>query len=183
VPDYRRVYLPGRTYFFTVVTEGRRRFLTDPEPRTWLRRAFQEVRRQQPFRLVALCLLPDHLHCLWTLPQGDSDFSRRWQQIKAGFSKQALRGGRFLRRAESSKARRREAGIWQRRFWEHCVRDEQDLHSHLDYIHFNPVKHRLVQSPADWPWSSFHRYVRAGWYEQGWGVMNPPEFEDKKFGE
>jgi putative transposase len=125
---------------------------------------FRQVRAVRPFRVDAIVVLPDHLHCLWTLPQGDADFSSRWHAIKAGFA-------RRIARDESLSARRRrkgERGIWHRRFWEHAIRDERDWVNHVDYIHFNPVKHGHVARVRDWPHSSFHRFVRDGRYALDW---------------
>ena len=167
---YRRADIPGGTYFFTVVTYKRRKIFTLPTARTFLRQAVLDVRRQYPFTIDAWVLLPDHLHCIWTLPPGDSDFSGRWGRIKAGFSKQAkelLYDKGLLSR---SRMKKRESTIWQRRFWEHVIRDERDLRIHMDYIHYNPVKHGLVQQVCDWPYSTFHRLVDKGVYPCDWGT-------------
>lgn len=172
--DYRRFYVPGGTYFFTVVTFERRPFLTDDAARRCLRVAWQETRRRRAFRTVAVCLLPDHLHCIWTLPQGDADFSGRWNILKGLFSKRYLGAfdfnGEHHRSCHSAK---QEAALWQRRFWEHWIRDEDDLRRHLDYVHFNPVKHGYAMRPTDWQWSSIHRYLRLGWYDKDWGSQEP----------
>jgi putative transposase len=122
------------------------------------------TRAARPFRTDAIVVLPDHLHCLWTLPAGDDDFPVRWAQIKAGFSRRIVRGER--RRA--SRLNKRERGIWQRRYWEHLIRDDDDLRHHVDYIHFNPVKHGHVRHAVDWPYSSFHRYAANGLYPLDW---------------
>ncbi|MCB1056720.1 MAG: transposase [Acidobacteria bacterium] len=174
MPNYRRARIPGGSFFFTVVTHDRRPFFEDAEVRGWLKEALRDVRKVAPFQLDAICLLPDHLHCIWTLPTGDEDFSRRWQRIKASVSKRAKRSGLVPARARTSRQRRREVDFWQRRFWEHCLKDEGDFRRHLDYIHYNPVKHGLVGRPIDWPWSSFRRYVRLGFYTQAWGVREDP---------
>lgn len=169
MPNYRRARTAGGTYFFTVVTEGRRQLLTEPEARTALRDVVQEVRRQYPFAIDAWVMLPEHIHCLWTLPAGDTDYSKRWGLIKAGFSKQ-MKDNQPSRGAISrSRNRHREASIWQRRFWEHQIRDEEDFRRHMDYIHFNPVKHGLAKSVSDWPYSTFHRYAARGVYPGNWG--------------
>ena len=174
MPNYLRLYEPGATYFFTLVTHGRRRFLTTPLARTCLREAWRDTVRRNPFRLVAVCLLPDHLHCLWSLPDGDADFSSRWRFLKAQFTRKFLaRGGREGEQT-TSRIARRERAVWQRRFWEHRIRDEKDFARHFDYVHFNPVKHELVTWPEDWPWSTFHRYLAKGWYETRWGRDEPP---------
>jgi putative transposase len=169
MPDYRRLYIPGGLYFFTLVTHRRRRFLTDALARECLRVSLDLTRKSLPFDLVAIVLLPDHLHTLWKLPDGDDDFSFRWKCIKEGFTKDYLgRGGTEAGRSPSRK-RRQERSIWQRRFWEHAIRDEQDFERHMDYIHYNPVKHGLVERPFQWPYSSFHRYVKLGVYPENWG--------------
>jgi putative transposase len=122
------------------------------------------VAKQRPFETVAICILPDHLHAIWTLPQDDSDFATRWNLIKGGFSRGLPTGSR-----SASKHARREKGIWQRRYWEHLIRNDTDLTRHVDYIHFNPVKHGLVTRVTDWPHSSFHRYVERGDLPADWG--------------
>ena len=116
-----------------------------------------------------MCLLPDHLHCIWTLPESDSNYSVRWKEIKRVFTRgyPAQIGSGEAR--NPSREKRGEAAIWQRRFWEHTIRDEVDLARHIDYVHFNPVKHGLVEDTADWPWSSFHRFARTGYYPDNWG--------------
>ena len=168
---YRRAVVAGGTYFFTVVTYRRRPFLTDEEPRRWLREVIKETRADYPFEIDAWVLLPDHLHCLWTLPEGDSDYWTRWALIKSRFTKRSK--GLLLREdwMTESKRKHREGTIWQRRFWEHMIRDDRDFEAHVDYIHFNPVKHGLVEKVADWPFSTFHRFVGAGLYPKDWGGM------------
>jgi len=169
MPEYRRARIEGGTYFFTLVTYARLPILTRPECRELLRESWKAVCDRHPFKTVAVCLLPDHLHCLWKLPEGDCDYSLRWKEIKRLFTKGYLERVGPGRERNASRVRQGEAAIWQRRFWEHVIRDEEDFARHLDYIHFNPVKHGFVERAADWPWSSFHRYVRQGWYEVGWG--------------
>ena len=167
--NYRRAYQPGGTYFFTVVTHGRRPFLCDPGARSLLRQAFSTIRQRWPFRVDAIVLLPDHLHYVWTLPLGDANFSTRWNQIKGTFTKSWLaRGGGEVAPGLSRRIRR-ERGVWQRRLFEHCCRDEEDRRRCMDYVHVNPLKHELVERVSDWPWSSFHRYVRLGEYSLDWG--------------
>jgi putative transposase len=170
MPDYRRSYVPGGTYFFTVVTHRRRPILTTAHGRASLGHALRTVRAARPFDLGAICVLPDHLHAVWTLPDGDSDFSSRWAAIKSLCSR------RFR---DLSRVGPRQLGpwdetaIWQDRFWEHTIRNGEDLRRHLDYVHYNPVKHGYAARPRDWPWSSFHRYVRQGWYDPRWGESEP----------
>lgn len=172
MPQYRRARVPGGSFFFTVVTERRQRVLTDEPVRQALREAIQSVRRDRPFRIDGWVLLPDHLHAVWTLPADDDDYATRWRLIKARVTQQL--GGAY-RNPEAMTVRRQAKGqgsLWQHRYWEHCLRDEADVRQHLDYLHFNPVKHGLVSSAAEWPWSSFHRFVEAGVYPGDWGGMN-----------
>jgi len=163
MPDYRRNRVPGGTYFFTVTLRDRRSDLlvTNIEA---LRTSVRKVRTRAPFHIDAWVVLPDHMHCLWTLPEGDADFPGRWQAIKKDFSK-AIPTGELR---SSVMISRGERGIWQRRYWEHTIRDERDYAAHMDYVHFNPVKHGLVQEAADWPFSSFHRCVQHGLYPSAW---------------
>ena len=171
--EYRRAKIPGATYFFTVVTFDRKQILTTDLARRCLRSAWEDAQKRHPFRVEAVCLLPEHLHCIWTLPGNDADFSIRWNMIKGLFSKRYLAGGGTDGLRNKSRKRTGEAALWQRRFWERLIRDENDLRKHFDYIHFNPVKHGHVVRPADWPWSSLHRYVRKGWYNSDWGAQEP----------
>ncbi|MFO1154749.1 MAG: transposase [Rhodospirillales bacterium] len=154
--NYRRARVPGATYFFTVTLRDRHKdWLTVHVD--LLRSVIRDVRRQRPFIIDAAVVLPDHLHTLWTLPDGDADFSGRWRAIKARFSRELVHRGLPLARD-----RRGEYDLWQRRFWEHLVRDDEDFARHVDYIHHNPVKHGLVADPIDWRWSSIHAFVRRG---------------------
>ncbi len=166
--EYRRWRMAGGTFFFTVVTHQRQPFLTSLAGRTALRDAFRQVRQWRPFNVVAIVLLPDHLRTVWELPPGDSDYTTRWRQIKT-LATRALAGYIGPDSLTSSRQRRHEKGIWQRRFYEHTCRDEADLKRMVDYIHVNPVKHGVSRRVRDWPWSSFHRYVRLGEYSIDWG--------------
>jgi putative transposase len=172
---YRRNYVPGGTYFFTVVTHDRRPILTTDLARPIFHDVIAAVLKDRPFKIVAVVLLPDHLHTVWTLPADDAGYSRRWSGIKEEFTRQFLRAGGTEGPITASRVRRRERGVWQRRFWEYTVRDEDDLIRCVDYIHWNPVKHGLVKSPRDYPWSSFHRFVESGDYPPDWGGTPPPE--------
>ncbi len=181
MPTYIRWREKGAVYFFTVVTYRRQRILTGELSRQILRRAFSSVRQRLPFDLNAFVLLPDHLHCICSLPDGDDDFPTRWRQIKSLFTRDYLAlGGRDWDVSERSRRQGRH-GIWQPRFWEHRIRDENDYLRHRDYIHLNPVRHEYVQRPEDWPWSSFHRHVRMGWLDPDWpgsrAVELPPVVE------
>ena len=170
MPQYRRAHIPGGSYFFTVVTERRQRVLTDAPVRQALRAAIEAVRETRPFRIDGWVLLPDHLHTVWTLPADDDDYPTRWRLIKARVTRHL--GETYLNPAVMTARRsaKQEGSLWQHRYWEHWLRDEVDVRHHLDYLHFNPVKHGLVAQVADWPWSSFHRYVAAGVYDPDWGL-------------
>jgi putative transposase len=167
--NYRRARIHGGTYFFTVVAGERREILTLPESRKALRSAIADTRKLLPFTVEAWVLLPEHLHCIWTLPEGDRDFSKRWGMIKARFSKQMRESLEQSRKITVSRKTHRETSLWQRRFWEHIIRDETDFRRHVDYIHYNPVKHGLVGCAKDWPYSTFHGYVAKGVYAEDWG--------------
>src|SRR5579875_3195635 len=163
MPEYRRNRVEGGTYFFTVNLCNRRSDLLVTRIDE-LRAAVRETRTLRPFHIDAWVVLPDHMHCLWTLPVGDTDFPLRWRMIKARFSRSVP--AEEERRA--SHVRKREAGLWQRRYWEHTIRDDRDYAAHMDYVHFNPVKHGLAAHPADWPFSSFGRCVALGVYPADW---------------
>ena len=163
---YHRAKTPGATYFFTLVTYQRRPFLCDPEQIDLLHSAFRTVKRKHPFSIDALVLLPDHLHCLWTLPPDDCDYSTRWMLIKAYFTRRCSPAVKSKR--STALHRKRLQPVWQQRFWEHQIRDDRDLEQHCDYIHYNPVKHSLANRVVDWSWSSFHHFVRDGSYPSDW---------------
>jgi putative transposase len=168
MPEYRRIDAPGATIFFTVVTHHRRSILADPTAVDLLRRAFRQAMHRSPFTIDAIVVLPDHLHAIWTLPAGDSKFATRWSAIKAGFTRAFLAAGGREAARSSSRRKRGEHGVWQRRFWDHVIRDDDDFGRHVDYIHYNPVKHGLVRCPHAWRHSSFHRHVRDGTYPADW---------------
>lgn len=167
--SYRRAFAPGGTFFFTVVTDNRAPILCGDLARELLRNAIRRCLDERPFELVAVVLLPDHLHAIWTLPPNDTDYATRWAAIKADFTRAWLAAGGEEQGRSESRLRERRRGVWQRKFWEHLIRDERDLGQHLDYIHFNPVKHGLAACPHAWPHSSFHAWVRARGYEENWG--------------
>jgi len=162
--DYRRVKFGGGYYFFTVVTYERRKILAAERARRHLRHAFEKVRSKRSFETIAICLLPEHLHCIWKLPDGDADFSTRWSLIKKDFTMNYLGEGGAEPAQSNSRLKHRHRGVWQKRFWEHCIRDERDLQNHVDYIHYNPVKHELVGQVGNWPWSTYHKYLESGYY-------------------
>ena len=172
MPNYRRANLAGGTYFFTVNTLQRIPVLTEAPVREALREAIQHTRVTAPFDIDAWVLLPDHLHCIWTLPPEDVDFSMRWSKIKRYVSQKC--GNTFgIENISASRTKRHESGLWQRRFWEHQIRDDGDFTRHVDYIHWNPVKHGLVARAVDWPYSTFHRFVQHGVYSSDWGLAEP----------
>ena len=162
--SYRRNFVEGGSFFFTVnLADRRQRLLV--QHIDLLRRAFREVRQRHPFSIEAIVVLPDHLHAIWIIPEGDRDFSVRWRLIKAAFSRQLPHGEEI----SASRIAKGERGVWQRRYWEHTLRDEDDFARHIDYTHFNPVKHGYVSRVRDWPHSSFHRLVRLGVIPWDWG--------------
>jgi putative transposase len=168
MPEYRRWFEPGATYFFTVVTHDRRPFLLEPEVRTELRTAILRTQSERPFRMFSSVLLPDHFHCVWVLPDDDEDYSVRWRLIKARVSVNVRKTGLVDTNRSPSQRRRGERAVWQRRFWGHRVRNEGELERICGYIHYNPVRHGLVACPHGWPHSSFHRFVHEGYYDVGW---------------
>ena len=163
MPDYRRNRVPGGTYFFTANVLDRKDGLLVTHIGA-LRNAVRGVRARAPFHVDAWVVLPDHMHCIWTLPAGDSDYSGRWQALKKAFTKSIPAG----EQRSAVRVRRGERGVWQRRFWEHTIRDDRDYANHMDYVHFNPVKHALAAHPTDWPFSSFRRCVALGVYPADW---------------
>ncbi len=160
-------------YFFTAVTYRRQRILTGDLARTCLRDAIAVIRMKWPLEIVAFVLLPDHLHTVWTLPRGDANYPLRWRRIKEEFTRSYLRCGGTEQHQSRSRIAHGQRGIWQRRYWEHTCRDEDDLKRCVDYVHWNPKKHGLVSNVVDWPWSSFHWYVRLGEYTSEWGHDDP----------
>lgn len=165
---YRRVRIPGATYFFTVALARRPSCLLTDQIGP-LRRAYAQTMQSDPVFCDAMVILPDHLHAVWTLPPGDSDYSGRWRKIKSRFSRRC----RIDLPRSPSKRAKRERGIWQRRFWEHTIRDEKDYQAHVAYCCGNPVKHGLVERAADWPFSSIHRDIRAGRVDHDWRGVEP----------
>ncbi len=181
--NYRRLKTPGGCYFFTVVTYKRQNILISPEARKILREVIKEVKKDYPFEIDAWILLPEHIHCIWTLPDGDYDYSKRWGLIKAGFSKQAKALFYRPELINKSKRKHRESTIWQRRFWEHEIRDQNDFNQHLEYIYWNPIKHGHVANVKDWPYSTFHRDVKKEIYPANWGGNQNNTLESGDVGE
>jgi putative transposase len=173
MPNYRRWYQPGGTFFFTLTTHRRRPIFRTAPSRKLLGNAIRDAQRTMPFEIVAICLLPDHLHAVWSLPAGDFNYPARWKKIKADFTAKWLAAGNVETLVSASRRSKGERGVWQRRYWEHLIDDETDLENHVDYIHYNPVKHGYANRPWDWPYSSFRRFVDSGHYPQDWGRSEP----------
>ncbi len=169
MPNFRRAYVAGGTWFFTVNLLHRKDNELLIQEINLLRQAVKQVKQRYPFYVHAWVVLPEHMHAMWTLPEGDSNFSLRWRLIKSGFSR-ALPKTETLSKVRSNAG---ERGIWQRNYWEHLIKNEIDYQRHFDYIHVNPLKHALVKRVIDWPYSTFHRYVKQGIYPDNWcGDMN-----------
>lgn len=176
---YRRYFQPGGTYFFTLKTEFNASLFANDNAVRLLGTILRKTQNKWPFEMPAIVLLPDHWHALWTLPPGDSNYSARLGWLKLQFTGNYLRAGGKEQWTSASRRRNRRRGVWQRRFWEHTIEDENDYERHFDYIHWNPVKHGYVKSPAEWPHSSFHRWVAAGVYPANWGssILPPPTID------
>jgi len=176
MPLYRRPWVPGATYFITLVTHQRyKRFADDAVVQLW-RDALVKAKQSKPFKLIAAVVLPDHVHLIVELPPGCVDLSSRIGLAKALFTKSLA----VPLSTSHSRRKHREADIWQRRFWDHMIRDDDDFIAHMDYLHYNPVKHGYVNCPKDWPWSSFNHWVQRGTYPQNWCCSNhndPPDFK------
>ena len=168
--NYRRSRIAGGTYFLTQVTYQRESWLCSELGRKALREALKTVQKKYPFAIDAFVLLPDHFHCLWKMPEGDSDFSLRLRLVKTYVTKHYKNQLVITHEISASRQKRKESNLWQRRFWEHLIHDEADYNRHLDYIHYNPVKHGLCSQVKDWQYSSFHRYVVRGVYPVDWGI-------------
>jgi putative transposase len=173
---YRRAKVTGASYFFTVNLADRKSQLL-VEQVDILRESIRHVKKAHPFDIDAMIIMPDHLHAVWTLPESNNDFSTRWNLIKGGFSRRIA----FGEKTSASRSSKGERGIWQRRFWEHLIRDDNDFERHVDYIHYNPVKHGYVQRPADWPLSSIHRYIKYKILDKNWACGD--DFKQENFGE
>ena len=164
MPNYRRAWQPGGTWFFTVALLERHNNTLLVQYVDTLREAIAHTKTEHPFVIHGWVVLPEHMHCIIELPPDDTNFSLRWRLIKARFSRAIPK----IERRSTTRQRRGERGIWQRRFWEHLIRDQEDFDAHMDYIHFNPVKHGLVSSVANWPFSTFHHLVKTGVYPADW---------------
>jgi len=175
--QYRRSYVPGGTYFFTVTLQNRPSTLL-VDYVDLLRECFRNIKKDKPFNIEAMVIMPDHLHTIWTLPEHDADYSARWKAIKSLFTRKIKKAG-----VDIPSNTRGEHALWQKRFWEHTIQNEQDMNTHIDYIHFNPVKHGYVNSVKEWPYSSFHRYVDKGMLEKTWGGNQYEKESEGNFGE
>ena len=174
--QYRRNFLPGGTYFFTQALYNRKTsYLTDHVD--LLRIAMKKVQQKMLFSILAVVVLPEHLHTIWKLPPNDNNYAGRWRLIKSYFSHSLIKQNVSL-----LKNSRGEYNLWQKRYWEHTIKDERDLEAHIDYIHYNPVKHKLVAQPSDWPYSSFHLYIRKNLLPPNWG-NSQVHFHSLHFGE
>ena len=168
MPEYRRTFIPGGSYFLTLTTYNRTPLFQSPENISRLRTAIKTVKLEMPFDIVGAVTLPDHLHFIWTLPPDDERYSIRVGRLKALFTRLLPTNLQPATILPKSRRERRERGVWQRRFWEHTLRDEDDMQRHLDYIHYNPVKHGYVRCPHLWQSASFHQWVKNGGYSSNW---------------
>jgi putative transposase len=183
MPNYKRARFEGGYYFFTLVTYNRMKLFQNEVARFCLKQAIEETQSRHPFEIISLCLLYEHLHCIWKLPQDDCDYSQRWSSVKGLFSmKYSKLNGKNIA-ISPSRALKGEVCIWQRRFWEHQIRDEKDLQRHIDYIHYNPVKHGLVRQVEDWPWSTYHKFAREGFYGREKDFTDVTDIKSDDFGE
>lgn len=166
--EYIRSYTQGATYFFTLVSYNRRDIFCNEDFLQAFKNSIKQIQQQYHFEIIAWVQLPDHLHCIWKMPENDANYSMRWSQIKRLTTQACPQYQLSLNELSHSKAKRHERGVWQRRFFEHQIKDEADLIKHMDYLHYNPIKHGLVTRVLDWPYSSFHRCVRQGFYAEDW---------------
>ena len=169
MPQYIRSYTEGAAYFFTLVSYNRRQILCNEDFLQALRNSIKLIQQQYPFEIIAWVQLPDHLHCIWQMPENDAGYSMRWSQIKRLTTQACPQYHLPTHELSHSKVSRNERGIWQRRFFEHQIKNEADFLKYMDYIHYNPLKHGLVKRAIDWPYSSFHRYLKVGNYSADWG--------------
>lgn len=168
--NFKRYESPGSTWFFTVVTYQRRNFLCDDRVRLELREAVRKVQAKYPFRVEAWVLLPDHFHCIWALPDQDSNFQLRIRLLKSYLTRSCSNFLHVDSLSTVSRRKRKESTVWQRRYWEHQIRSDRDFKHHMDYIHYNPVKHGLCHSPIEWPYSTVHSLTRRGIYPEAWAL-------------
>ncbi len=169
---YRRSKTKGGTFFFTIVTYQRRKIFNDDLTASQFMNAIKQIKNKHPFKMIGYVLLPDHFHCIWTLPENDNDFSMRWRLIKSCFTRLYLPNSKIS--LTPSRKNKKEQSIWQRRFWEHEIRSEEELAKYLDYIHYNPIKHHYVDGASQWKYSSFQHYVNKQIYLPDWGSSEQP---------
>jgi putative transposase len=172
--DYRRYFVPGGTYFFTIVTQFRRRLFANELNVQRLRYSLAQIRREMPFEVNCAVVLPDHVHFIWSLPPGDDNYSKRIGLMKVKFTRSLREAGdgMSLRQpASASRQKHHDSDIWQRRFWEHTIDDEEEFEAYFDYVHYNPVRHGHVACPHLWKVSSFHRWVERGVYDLHWACQ------------
>lgn len=175
--NYRRDKTPGGIYFFTLVTYQRIWVFNNDQDVEILRAAMSHVKKHDPFEIDAIVILPEHLHLIMQLNEDDSNYSRKLANIKRNFGKIYQKQYQIESILTNSAIKRSERGIWQRRFWEHRIKNSKDYEAHVNYIHYNPVKHKLVQSVADWKWSSYFKFLKAGFYDKDWGTNAPDDIE------
>ena len=168
MPNYKRPKIAGGTYFITQVTHKREPWLCTETARQAIKQAIKKVKKKYPFTIEAFILLPDHFHCIWTLPPEDADFSMRLRLIKSQVTRHYKQQTEIKQPINESRQKRKEKNLWQRRFWEHLIRDERDFQNHCDYIHYNPVKHGLCKTPQEWKYSTIHRFIAQGIYPIDW---------------
>lgn len=178
MPNYRRAYIPGSTVFLTWVTHRRTPLFNHPHNITRFRQAVSQTKAEATFEIVAAAILPDHVHFIWTLPDDDSNYSKRVGRIKVLFTRTLRRKQTQSDNISESRRKHRESDVWQRRFWEHTICTEEELAHYLDYVHYNPVKHGLVSCPHQWPHSSFQKWIDEGHYRNDWAC----QCEGKKVG-
>jgi len=184
VPNYRRDNSSGATWFFTIVTYRRQSFLCDKRVRKALREAGRKLQTKYPFKINAWVLMPDHFHCIWTLPNHDSNFPLRIRLLKRYVTQACSHFLQCDHLSTPSRRKRKESSLWQRRYWEHRIRSESDLLHHMNYIHFNPVKHGLSHSPVEWPFSTIHQLIVEGVYTSSWATNPDSEsIDDHDYGE
>ncbi len=176
---YRRLFIPGATYFLTLAVHQRSPIFSDANVVGLYRSAVQKVQAAWPFTLDAEVILPDHIHMLWTMPEGDADYPMRVRLIKSAFTRSLLRKRQHAGERSDSRSSKGEQAIWQRRYWEHTIRNDRDFQAHLDYIHINPVKHGFVSAARDWPHSTFLAWVERGVYDLTWGSSDMPPLPER----
>ncbi len=180
MPNYRRWRVSGGTYFITIVTYQRYPWLCSEIGREGLRNALNHIRLHRPFFLDAIVLLPDHVHLIFTLPEGDFNYSSRILEIKKYVTQNYSEKLNLNLPLTKSRQKRKESNLWQARFWEHTIRNEEDFANHCNYIHYSPVKHGLCESPEQWQFSTFHQFVEKGIYPQDWGKNPIPDLPNSE---